>query len=63
MTVHHIEGLALGRTRTEVLLVPDRTVRPELLRRFCAPAAMGCGWNVVRVFTTPDGETPDCTTH
>jgi len=54
----HIEGLALAYAHTEVLLVPDRTVRPELLRPLLRACREGLRLECEYVsFTTPDGET------
>lgn len=42
----HVEGLALAYAHTEVLQVPDRTVRPELLRPpSFGPSAKACAWS------------------
>lgn len=54
----HIEGLALAYTHTEVLGVPDRSVRPEVLR----PLLKACRDNLrlecdYVSFSTPEGET------
>lgn len=54
----HIEGLALAYAHTEVLGVPDRTVRPEVLR----PLLKACRDNLrlecdYVSFSTPEGET------
>ncbi|TBV09512.1 helix-turn-helix transcriptional regulator [Stutzerimonas kirkiae] len=54
----HIDGLALAYTHTEVLGVPDRSVRPEVLR----PLLKACRDNLrlecdYVSFSTPEGET------
>lgn len=54
----HIEGLAVAYTHTEVLGVPDRSVRPEVLR----PLLKACRDNLrlecdYVSFSTPEGET------
>lgn len=53
----HIEGLAVAYTHTEVLGVPDRSVRPEVLR----PLLKACRDNLrlecdYVSFSTPEGE-------
>ncbi|MBG4619507.1 WYL domain-containing protein [Pseudomonas aeruginosa] len=54
----HIEGLALAYAHTEVLQVPDRTVRPELLRPLLRACREGLRLECEYVsFTTPDAET------
>lgn len=54
----HIEGLALAYAHTEVLHVPDRTVRPELLRPLLRACREGLRLECEYVsFTTPEAET------
>ncbi|AJG14347.1 TPA: WYL domain-containing protein [Pseudomonas aeruginosa] len=54
----HIEGLALAYAHTEVLDVPDRSVRPEVLRPLLKACREGLRLECEYVsFTTPDGET------
>ncbi|MEL0169877.1 MAG: WYL domain-containing protein [Pseudomonadaceae bacterium] len=54
----HIEGLALAYAHTEVLDVPDRSVRPEVLRPLLKACRAGQRLECDYVsFTTPDGET------
>jgi len=54
----HVEGLALAYAHTEVLQVPDRTVRPELLRPLLRACREGLRLECEYVsFTTPDAET------
>ncbi|MFO6217360.1 helix-turn-helix transcriptional regulator, partial [Pseudomonas aeruginosa] len=54
----HIEGLALAYTHTEILAVPDRSVRPEVLRPLLKACRDGLRLECEYVsFTTPDGET------
>lgn len=54
----HIEGLALAYAHTEVLQVPDRTVRAEVLRPLLKACREGLRLECEYVsFTTPDGET------
>lgn len=54
----HIEGLALAYAHTEVLAVPDRSVRPEVLRPLLKACRDGLRLECEYVsFTTPDGET------
>ena len=54
----HAEGLALAYAHTEVLQLPDRTVRPELLRPLLRACREGPTPRVrVMSFTTPDAET------
>ncbi|QEY63777.1 WYL domain-containing protein [Metapseudomonas lalkuanensis] len=54
----HIEGLALAYAHTEVLGVPDRSVRPEVLRPLLKACREGRRLECEYVsFTTPDGET------
>lgn len=54
----HIEGLALAYAHTEVLDVPDRSVRPEVLRPLIKACRDGLRLECEYVsFTTPDGET------
>jgi len=54
----HIEGLALAYAHTEVLQVPDRTVRPDLLRPLLRACREGLRLECEYVsFTTPDAET------
>ncbi|EKI2993045.1 WYL domain-containing protein [Pseudomonas aeruginosa] len=53
----HIEGLALAYAHTEVLGVPDRSVRPEVLRPLLKACREGLRLECEYVsFTTPDGE-------
>ena len=40
----HIDGLALAYAHTKVLDVPDRTIRPEVLRPCSRPAVKACAW-------------------
>ena len=40
----HIEGLALAMHITEVLQVPDRSIRPEVLRPILQACREGCAW-------------------
>lgn len=54
----HIEGLALAYAHTEVLQVPDRTVRAEVLRPLLKACRKGLRLECEYVsFSTPDGET------
>ncbi|RUE46308.1 helix-turn-helix transcriptional regulator [Pseudomonas aeruginosa] len=54
----HVEGLALAYAHTEVLSVPDRTVRPEVLRPLLRACREGLRLECEYVsFTTPSGET------
>ncbi|WJN61599.1 WYL domain-containing protein [Pseudomonas sp. SO81] len=54
----HIEGLALAYAHTEVLEVPDRSVRPEVLRPLLKACREGLRLECEYVsFNTPDGET------
>jgi predicted DNA-binding transcriptional regulator YafY len=54
----HIEGLALAYAHTEVLAVPDRSVRPEVLRPLLKACREGLRLECEYVsLTTPDGET------
>ncbi|KRW59727.1 WYL domain-containing protein [Pseudomonas sp. TTU2014-080ASC] len=54
----HIEGLALAYAHTEVLKVPDRTIRPEVLRPLLKACREGLRLECEYVsFNTPDGET------
>ncbi|HBO7006212.1 TPA: WYL domain-containing protein, partial [Pseudomonas aeruginosa] len=54
----HIEGLALAYAHTEVLAVPDRSVRPAVLRPLLKACREGLRLECEYVsFTTPDGET------
>ncbi len=54
----HIEGLALAYAHTEVLDVPDRSVRPEVLRPLLKACRESLRLECEYVsFTTPDGET------
>ena len=54
----HIEGLALAYAHTEVLDVPDRSVRPEVLRPLLKACRERQRLECEYVsFTTPDGET------
>jgi predicted DNA-binding transcriptional regulator YafY len=54
----HIEGLALAYAHTEVLRVPDRTIRPEVLRPLLKACREGLRLECEYVsFNTPDGET------
>ena len=54
----HVDGLALAYAHTEVLQVPDRTVRPELLRPLLRACREGLRLECEYVsFTTPDAET------
>lgn len=54
----HAEGLALAYAHTEVLSVPDRTVRPEVLRPLLRACREGLRLECEYVsFTTPSGET------
>lgn len=53
----HIEGLALAYAHTEVLRVPDRSVKPEVLRPILRACREGLRLECEYVsFTTPDGE-------
>ncbi|WP_137819598.1 YafY family protein [Pseudomonas sp. 2FG] len=53
----HIEGLALAYAHTEVLAVPDRSVRPEVLRPLLKACREGLRLECEYVsFTTPEGE-------
>lgn len=54
----HIEGLALAYAHLEVLNVPDRSVRPEVLRPLLKACREGLRLECEYVsFTTPNGET------
>lgn len=54
----HVEGLALAYAHTEVLNVPDRSVRPEVLRPLLRACREGLRLECEYVsFTTPSGET------
>ncbi|HBP6666453.1 TPA: WYL domain-containing protein [Pseudomonas aeruginosa] len=54
----HVEGLALAYAHTEVLSVPDRSVRPEVLRPLLRACREGLRLECEYVsFTTPSGET------
>lgn len=54
----HIEGLALAYAHTEVLGIPDRSVRPEVLRPLLKACREELRLECEYVsFTTPDGET------
>jgi predicted DNA-binding transcriptional regulator YafY len=54
----HVEGLALAYAHTEVLSVPDRTVRPEVLRPLLRACREGLRFECEYVsFSTPSGET------
>ncbi|WXL24269.1 WYL domain-containing protein [Ectopseudomonas mendocina] len=54
----HIEGLALAYAHTEVLRVPDRTIKPEVLRPLLKACREGLRLECEYVsFNTPDGET------
>ncbi|PAO91101.1 WYL domain-containing protein [Stutzerimonas stutzeri] len=54
----YVEGLALAYAHTEVLDVPDRSVRPEVLRPLLKACREGLRLECEYVsFTTPDGET------
>ncbi|WP_134536824.1 helix-turn-helix transcriptional regulator, partial [Pseudomonas aeruginosa] len=54
----HVEGLALAYAHTEALSVPDRTVRPEVLRPLLRACREGLRLECEYVsFTTPSGET------
>nr|WP_256658149.1 WYL domain-containing protein [Pseudomonas sp. D(2018)] len=54
----HVEGLALAYTHTEVLRVPDRSVRPEVLRPLLKACREGLRLECDYVsFTTPQVET------
>ncbi|MDC6726098.1 helix-turn-helix transcriptional regulator, partial [Leclercia adecarboxylata] len=54
----HIDGLALAYAHTEVLDVPDRSVRPEVLRRLLKACREGLRLECEYVsFSTPDVET------
>ena len=53
----HIEGLALAYAHTEVLVVPDRAVRPELLRPLLRACREGLRLDCKYVsFNNPEGE-------
>jgi predicted DNA-binding transcriptional regulator YafY len=55
---HYIEGLALAYAHTEVLQVPDRTIRPEVLRPLLKACREGLRLECEYVsFSTPNGET------
>ncbi|HEJ2042894.1 TPA: WYL domain-containing protein [Pseudomonas aeruginosa] len=54
----HVEGLALAYAHTEALSVPDRTVRPEVLRPLLRACREGLRLECEYAsFTTPSGET------
>ncbi|MDX1725148.1 MAG: WYL domain-containing protein [Pseudomonas sp.] len=55
---HYIEGLALAYAHTEVLQVPDRSIRPEVLRPLLKACREGLRLECDYVsFSTPNGET------